>query len=109
MPDQYDDDDDLEVDSESVREESELRDLESRLQRMKQPTQGDRVFVKGVALATSMGFVLAGCLGGGFFAGDYLAKRFDQPIFLLLGILLGLVIAFVAVSKLLAPFLSQDE
>lgn len=108
MPDLYDNDD-FEVDSETVREESELRDLESRIERLQQPTQGDRVFVKGVALATSMGFVLAGCLGGGFFAGDYLSKRFDQPIFLMLGILLGLVVAFVAVSKLIAPFLSSDE
>lgn len=101
--------DDFETVSENVRDESDLRDLESRIDRLKQPSGGDRVFVKGVALATSMGFVLAGCLGAGFFAGDYLSKRFDQPILLMLGILLGLVVAFVAVSKLIAPFLSNDE
>lgn len=92
------------------QDESELRDLEARLAKFKKPKDGsNRTFVKGIALVTSMGFVLAGCLIAGLLLGEWAAEKTGSEIFQLLGILLGLAAAAVSGSKLMSPFLKSDE
>lgn len=105
----FDDDDDPLDDGVSA-EEADLRDLESRLDRLKPPAHvGNALYARGVALVTSMGFVLAGCLAAGFFLGQAVANKTGQPIFTALGTVAGLAAALFAVAKLMAPFLKSSE
>jgi hypothetical protein len=104
------DDDPLEDSPQLASDESDLRDLEQRIARLQTPEGGGNVvFAKGVALATSMGFVVAGCLAAGFFLGDYAAARLKQPLIVIPGILLGLVTAIFAVTKLIKPLMKSGE
>lgn len=92
------------------REETELRDLESRLERLKQPARGgNALFARGVGLVTSLGFIVAGCLAAGFFLGQKAAQYAGRPVFTGLGVLLGLAAALFAVVKLMGPFLKGEE
>lgn len=104
-----DDDDFLDPDPGLATDEAGLRDLESRIEKLKQPQQGQALFAKGVALVTSIGFVLAGCLAGGFFLGNYLTVRTGSQVFTILGVVLGLAAAATAVFKLMGPFLKSSE
>ena len=92
------------------REETELRDLESRLDKLKQPSGGggNALFARGVGLVTSLGFILAGCLAAGFFLGQAVAARTGQPLFTGLGVVIGLAAAIFAVVKLMTPFLKGE-
>lgn len=103
----WEDEDPIDPGAELVSEETELRELEARIDKLKDPPKGNQLFAKGVALVTSFGFILAGCLLGGYFLGDYFAKRYDQELFLLGGLLLGLAAAVAALSKLMRPFLQS--
>ncbi len=100
-------DDDDPVEPELVSDDAGLGDLESRIQKLKKPPQGNALYARGVALVTSFGFILAGCLVGGYFLGDALAKRFGHELFLLVGLVAGLAAAVVALSKLMRPFLQS--
>lgn len=106
------DDDDEPADFEvpvASREESELRDLESRLDKLKEPTGGgNALFARGVGLVTSLGFILAGCLAAGFFLGQMAAQRTGQPMFTGLGTVIGLAAALFAVVKLMGPFMKGE-
>ena len=101
-------DDDLD-DVELVTEENELRELESRIEKLKEPKGGNPLFAKGVTLVTSLGFILAGCLAGGYFLGDLVAKRTGHPSFLIAGLLVGLAVALMALVKLMKPFMASSE
>lgn len=91
-------------------EESELRDLESRISKLKEPEGGgNTTFARGVSLVASMGFVLAGCLFAGLYLGDYLVLKFGMPSLRLAGLGLGLVTALFAVVKLMRPFLQAQD
>lgn len=92
------------------QEESGLRDLEARLEKFRKPkSSGNGQFARGLALVTSMGFVLAGCLIAGLLLGEWAADRTGHQIFQLLGILMGLGAAAFSGSKLMRPFLKSDE
>lgn len=107
--DSYDDPDDG-VEHQFSKEESELRELEARLEKFRKPqSAGNRQFARGLALVTSMGFVLAGCLIAGLLLGEWAAEQTGHKIFQLLGILMGLAAAAVSGSKLMRPFLKNDE
>ncbi len=103
----WDDDDPIENDPDFVNDDASLRDLQSRIEKLKKPPQGNVLFARGVAMVTSFGFILAGCLVGGYFLGDYFAKRFGYELFQLGGLLLGLAAAVAALSKLMRPFLQN--
>ena len=104
----WEDDDPIDPGPELVSEEAGLRELESRIEKLKAPQRGNALYARGVAMVTSFGFILAGCLVGGYFLGDYFAKRFGHELFLLGGLVLGLAAAIAALSKLMRPFL-QDK
>jgi hypothetical protein len=104
-----DEDDLLDPGPELVSEEAGLRELESRLDKLKQPAGGNTLFARGVGLVTSLGFVLAGCIVGGMYLGNLMAVRFDNQLFTILGVLLGLAAAITASVKLLKPFLKSEE
>ena len=106
----YDDDEDDVVVDAAEAEEASLRELESRLGKLKEPSGGaSKTYAKGVSLVTSMGFVLAGCTVGGLYLGDYLAKKFAMPSLQVAGLVLGLAAALFAVVKLMGPFLRSPE
>lgn len=103
----WDDDDPVDPGPQLIDEEAGLRDLESRIEKLKEPPRGNTLYARGVALVTSFGFILAGCLIGGYFLGDYFAQRFGYELFKLGGLLLGLAAAVAALSKLMRPFLQS--
>lgn len=86
------------------QEDVELRLLQSRIDGLKGQAQGSPVFARGIALATSMGFVLAGCLMVGFWGGHVLAEKTGYKALEVLGLLVGLGVAVISLSKMLRPF-----
>ena len=91
-------------------EEKQLLELEGKISRLKGPQKrGNALYAKGVAMVLSFGLVMAGCLMAGLFLGDYLAGVTGIPVFKLLGIVLGLVVALSAAWKLMQPFLKSDD
>lgn len=100
-----------ETEHELSQDEAELRELEARLQKFKKPksNSSNRTFARGIALVTSMGFILAGCLIAGLLVGEWAVERTGYQIFQLLGLLLGLVAAIFSGAKLMKPFLKSDE
>jgi F0F1-type ATP synthase assembly protein I len=57
-----------------------------------------------------VGFYIAFCIIGGVWAGLWLDHRFHTlPIFMLIGLILGLILAFWGVYQLLRPFLSDKQ
>ncbi len=83
--------------------------LEKRIEELKEPKRGNRQFTRGVALATTLGFVLVGCILAGYQLGNYLKQRYDSEFFFVLSLLGGLGIAFYAGFRLVQPFLAEDE
>ncbi len=103
-------DDDARVIDTTPAEEAELRDLESRISKLREPEGGgNTTFARGVSLVASMGFVLAGCLFAGLYLGDYLVLKFGMSWLRLAGLGLGLVTALFAVVKLMRPFLQAQD
>lgn len=96
---------------EASAEDAELRDIEARIKKLKKrPGSGQgRHFARGIALATTMGFVVAGCLLAGMMLGEYLKKETGSEFLQLAGILFGLAAAAFSGSKLLRPFLRPEE
>ncbi len=94
----------------SENDEADLRDLESRIEKLQQPVGGgSRLFARGVALVSSMGFILAGCIFLGDFLGRSLALRFGSQAFHMVGLVLGLAAAVISSVKLLKPFLKSED
>jgi ATP synthase protein I len=57
-----------------------------------------------------VGFFICLCLFGGVFGGLWLDGRFDtQPIFTLVGLVFGLVLAFWGVYQMLLPLLNKKR
>lgn len=91
-------------------DELALQELEERLGKFKGPTrESQKLYAKGVGLVMSFGFVVAGCLIGGLFLGDYLVAKTGQETYKILGVFLGLLVAAFAGAKLLAPFMRSDD
>lgn len=82
----------------------DLRVLQSRIESLKDSAKGNQTFTRGVALATSMGFVLAGCLVVGFFGGHFFAEKTGYKAFEIFGLLAGLAVAIISLAKMLRPF-----
>lgn len=101
------DDDDVRL--ELLSDEDELRELESRIAKLRPESGGNKTFARGVTLVTSLGFILAGCLAVGFYAGHYVAGRTGVPAFQVVGLLIGLVTAIFALVKLMRPFLEGGK
>jgi ATP synthase protein I len=57
-----------------------------------------------------VGFYIAFCIVGGVWAGLWLDHRFSTlPIFMLIGLILGLIVAFWGVYQLLRPLLDDKQ
>ena len=57
-----------------------------------------------------VGFYICACIGGGVVGGLWLDNRFNsQPIFLLICLILGLVVAFWGSYRMIAPLLNSDK
>ena len=57
-----------------------------------------------------VGFYIAFCIIAGVLAGLWLDHRFNtQPIFMLIGLTLGLILAFWGVYQLLRPILNDKQ
>jgi hypothetical protein len=57
-----------------------------------------------------VGFYIGFCIAGGTFGGLWLDGRFaTQPVFTLIGLILGLVLASWGVYQMLLPFLNRKE
>jgi len=65
----------------------------------------------GMALrVTGVGFYLGGSIVLGVFAGRWLDTRLDTaPVWMIIGLLLGLVVAFYGVWKMLLPFIGKKR
>lgn len=98
------------ADDEEATNDDQLERVEQRIQELKDPRKkADRQFTRGVALVTSLGFVVVGCIFGGYLLGDYLAKRFGSELYLILSLLGGLGMAGYAGYRLLLPFLEDEN
>lgn len=57
--------------------------------------------MKGIGLALSIGFTVIGCILTGTIIGYYLDNFFHtEPIFMIIGIILGVVSAFLALYRM---------
>lgn len=92
-----------------LAEENDLRDLESRIAKLRPENGGNKTFARGVALVTSLGFILAGCLAVGFYIGHYFALRTGLPALQVVGLAVGLAAAVFALVKLMRPFLEGGK
>lgn len=65
----------------------------------------------GVALRlTGVGFYVGGSIVLGVFAGLWLDSRLNTaPILVIIGLLLGLVVAFYGVWRMLLPFIGKKQ
>ena len=98
------------ADEEEIVEDDQLERVEQKIQELKDPRKkADRQFTRGVALVTSLGFVVVGCILGGYLLGDYLAKRLGSELYLILSLLGGFGMAGYAGYRLLMPFLEDEN
>ena len=59
---------------------------------------------------SGIGFWIGGCIAGGLCLGDYLGDKVGlYPLFVLLGLGLGLLIAFLGAYRMLLPVLGRGE
>jgi len=59
---------------------------------------------------TGVGFYIGGCIVGGVFLGMWLDEEVDiSPLFTLLGLGLGLFVAFYGTYRMLLPLLGRGE
>jgi F0F1-type ATP synthase assembly protein I len=64
----------------------------------------------GALRLTGVGFFIAICIVGGTFAGLWLDSKFNtRPIFIVLGLLLGLVIAVYGVYRMIKPLIKNNQ
>ena len=106
----FDDEFDEEEIEELDQSEVELQALEARIEKVRGPAKGgNRKFAQGVALVTSLGFVVAVFLYGGVRFGDYLALRTGSDSYKLLGVMSGLMMALFSAVKLMRPLLKSDD
>lgn len=65
----------------------------------------------GVALrVTGVGFYVGGSIVLGVFAGLWLDNKLNTaPVLVIVGLLLGLIVAFYGVWKMLAPFIGKKK
>jgi F0F1-type ATP synthase assembly protein I len=57
-----------------------------------------------------VGFYICACIIGGILGGLWLDKRFDtEPIFLLVGLALGLGVAFWGVYQMIKPMANNNK
>ena len=59
---------------------------------------------------SGIGFWIGGCIAGGLCLGDYLGDKVGlYPLFVLLGLGLGLFVAFLGAYRMLLPVLGRGE
>jgi len=59
---------------------------------------------------TGVGFYIGGCIAGGLFLGFWLDGKVDiSPLFTLLGLGIGLFVAFYGTYRMLLPLLGRGE
>jgi ATP synthase protein I len=59
---------------------------------------------------TGIGFYIAACILIGFFTGLWLDNKFDtRPLFMLGGLLLGLVVAIYGVYRMIRPLMNNKQ
>ena len=59
---------------------------------------------------TGVGFFIGVCILLGIFAGIWLDERFNtEPIFLIIGLILGIIAAFYGVYQMLLPLLNNKQ
>jgi ATP synthase protein I len=57
-----------------------------------------------------VGFYISACIVGGVLGGLWMDRRFNtQPIFLLAGLVLGLVAAFWGVYQMIKPMMNDNK
>jgi ATP synthase protein I len=57
-----------------------------------------------------VGFYICACIIGGALGGIWLDNKFNtQPIFVLIGLVLGLVLAFWGVYQMLIPLIKENS
>ena len=57
-----------------------------------------------------VGFYIVACILGGILGGLWLDKKFNtEPIFLLVGLVLGLVVAFWGVYQMIIPMINDNK
>jgi ATP synthase protein I len=57
-----------------------------------------------------VGFYICACIVGGAFGGVWLDNKLStQPIFILIGLILGLVLAFWGVYQMLIPIIKEYD
>ena len=64
----------------------------------------------GAALrVTGVGFFIGGSIVLGVFAGLWVDNRLDTSLFWLIGLILGIIVAFYGVYRMLLPLLSNKR
>jgi ATP synthase protein I len=59
---------------------------------------------------TGVGFYIGGCIMLGTFGGLWLDNKLDtKPVFLLIGLVLGVIVAAFGVYQMLRPFLGNQQ
>lgn len=86
----------------------ELERLESKIKELKEPVRGNAKFARGVALVTTLGFLVVGCILAGYYLGTYLQARYHSQALLILCLLGGIVFAFYAGYRTLQPLMESD-
>jgi ATP synthase protein I len=58
---------------------------------------------------TGVGFYVGICIAGGTLAGLWLDHKFNQPLLLIGGLLLGVVVAFYGLYRMIQPFMHDNH
>ena len=59
---------------------------------------------------TGVGFFVAACILGGVFAGLWIDNKLDtRPLFILLGLAVGLAVAFYGVYRMIQPVINNRQ
>lgn len=57
-----------------------------------------------------MGFYIGGCITLGVLGGLWLDKKWDVgPLFAIIGLILGIILSFIIVYRLLKPLINDHE
>lgn len=87
----------------------DLDRLESRINDLKKPGNPNRKFARGLALVTTLGFLVVGCILAGYYLGTYLEAKYDSRLYMVVCLLGGILAGAYSGYRTMQPLLENDE
>ena len=87
----------------------ELERLEAKIKDLKKPNNPNRKFARGLALVTTLGFLVVGCILAGYYVGTYLEAKYESRFLLVACLLGGIFAGAYSGFRTMQPLLENDE